>query len=89
MRFSELSDRIMEELGYVLRQVDEEDVEKLTASILSSTEIFIAGMGRSGLMARPFAMRLMQMGFPVHLAGDATTPAIGYGDLLIAIGRIF
>jgi len=85
MKFSELSDRIMGELGSVLRQVDEEDVEKLVANILSSTQVFIAGMGRSGLMARPFAMRLMQMGFPVYLVGDATTPAIGHGDLLMAI----
>lgn len=85
MKFSELSDRILGKLGSVLRQVDEEDVEKLVASILSSDQVFIAGMGRSGLMARPFAMRLMQMRFPTYLVGDATTPAIGHGDLLIAI----
>lgn len=85
MKFSELSDRILGELGSVLRQVDEEEVEKLVANILSAGQIFIAGMGRSCLMARPFAMRLMQMGFPVYIVGDATTPAIGRGDLLMAI----
>ena len=85
MKFSELSDRILGELGSVLRQIDEEGVEDLVASILSSDQVFIAGMGRSGLMARPFAMRLMQMGFPTYLVGDATTPAIGHGDLLMAI----
>ena len=73
MKFSELLDRILGELGSVLRQVDDEDVEKLVASILSSDQVFIAGMGRSGLMARPFAMRLMQMGFPAYIVGDATT----------------
>ena len=81
----ELLDKILEELGSILRQVDEGNAEKLVDGILSSRGIFIAGMGRSGLMARPFAMRLTQMGLRAYLAGDATTPAIDKGDLLIAI----
>ena len=85
MRLSELSGRILGELSSILQQVDENDAEKLVEGILSSDQIFITGMGRSGLIARPFAMRLMQMGFPAYLVGDATTPAIGQGDLLIAI----
>ena len=85
MKLPELLDGILEELGSILRQVDEKDVEELVEGILSSDQVFITGMGRSGLIARSFAMRLMQMGFPVYLVGDATTPAIGHGDLLIAI----
>jgi 6-phospho-3-hexuloisomerase len=85
MKFSELSDRVLGELGSILRCVDEEAVENLVAGILSSDLIFLAGMGRSGLVTRPFAMRLMQLGLQAYIVGDATTPAIGKGDLLIAV----
>ncbi len=85
MRLSELSDRILGELNYILHQVDEKSAETLVERVLSSNRIFITGMGRSGLMARPFAMRLMQIGLQAYFVGDATTPAIRQGDMLIVI----
>jgi len=85
MKSPELFDKILNELGSILHQIDVESAEKLAEEILSSTQVFLAGMGRSGLIARAFAMRLMQMGFPVYVVGDATTPAIGHGDLLVVI----
>ena len=85
MNFLEFSDRILEEFSSILHQVHEENVEELAEEVLSSDQVFIVGMGRSGLVARSFAMRLMQLGFPVYVIGDTTTPAIGAGDLLLAI----
>ena len=85
MNLPELSDSILEELSSILHQIHEEDAEKLVAGILSSDRIFVAGMGRSGLVARSFAMRLMQIGICVFVVGDSTTPAMGEGDLLIVI----
>jgi 6-phospho-3-hexuloisomerase len=84
-KFPELFDRILEELGSILHQIDLEDAEKLIEGILSSARIFLAGMGRSGLIARAFAMRLMQIGLEVYFVREVTTPAIGKGDLLIVI----
>ncbi len=85
MKLPELSDRILGELNYILHQVDEKSAETLVERVLSSNRIFITGMGRSGLVARPFAMRLAQIGLQAYLVGDATTPAIGQGDMLIVI----
>ncbi len=85
MKLSELSDRILGELGSILCQMDDEKAEELVKGVLSSDRVFLAGMGRSGLVIRPFAMRLMQMGLQVYMVGDATTPAIGKGDLLIVV----
>ncbi len=45
--------------------------------------VFVAGAGRSGLVLRMAAMRLMHLGMTVHVAGDTTTPAISSGDLLL------
>ena len=49
--------------------------------------IFIAGTGRSGLMGRSFAMRLMHLGLKVHIIGETVTPAVQAGDILIAISE--
>ena len=76
---------ILEELGSILYQVDAENAEKLVEGILSSDRIFFTGMGRSGLVARSFAMRLTHVGLQVSVVGDSTTPAMRKGDLLIAI----
>ena len=85
MKFPELSRAILEELSSILCQVDEDGAEELVNGVLASDRIFVTGMGRSGLIARPFAMRLMQMGLEAYLVGDATAPAIDKKDLLIAI----
>jgi 6-phospho-3-hexuloisomerase len=52
--------------------------------IAEAPRIVVAGAGRSGLVLRMAAMRLMHLGLDVHVAGDTTTPAIREGDLLIA-----
>ena len=85
MNFSYLTNKVLSELNSILSQIDEQTVDKLCDILISAGRIFLAGMGRSGLVARSFAMRLMHAGFQVHVIGDVTTPSIGEGDLLIAI----
>ena len=51
--------------------------------IRAHRRIFVYGAGRSGLMLRALAMRLMQAGFEAHVVGETTAPAIRSGDLLI------
>ena len=51
--------------------------------IEGAERVFLAGCGRSGLMVRGFAMRLMHMGKKVYVVGETTTPSINQGDLLI------
>jgi 6-phospho-3-hexuloisomerase len=46
---------------------------------------FCGGQGRSGLVAQMAAMRLMHVGFDVHVVGEATAPAIGRGDGLLMV----
>ncbi|MEM0232861.1 MAG: 6-phospho-3-hexuloisomerase [Candidatus Nezhaarchaeales archaeon] len=47
--------------------------------------VLIVGAGRSGLIGRAFAMRLMHLGFRTYVVGETITPAIGPNDILIAI----
>jgi 6-phospho-3-hexuloisomerase len=71
----------------VLSRVREGDVEAFERSILGARRIFVAGLGRTGLMARGFAMRLMHLGRRVYHVGDVITPAIRRGDLLVICSR--
>jgi 6-phospho-3-hexuloisomerase len=65
--------------------IDSSSVEHLIKQINRSKSIFLAGAGRSGYVAKAFAMRLMHLGFEVHVVGEATSPAITQRDLLIAV----
>jgi len=49
------------------------------------SKILVMGAGRSGLVGRAFAMRLMHLGYDVHVLGDTIVPSIGKKDLVIAI----
>lgn len=70
-----------------LAQVDLDEVEKMVTEMLVSTDrrILVLGAGRSGLIGRAFAMRLMHLGFQVYVMGETITPSIGRGDLIIAL----
>jgi len=83
--FSKVVSEILKDLKEVLEQVDEREVDKFVKALLDARRIFIVGAGRSGLVGRAFAMRLMHLGIEVYVVGETITPAIRKGDLLIAI----
>jgi 6-phospho-3-hexuloisomerase len=70
-----------------MKQLNMKEVEQLIQLLLDAKDkkIFIVGMGRSGFVARAFALRLMNLGFNVYFLGETITPAAEKGDLLIAI----
>jgi len=74
---------ILNEIGSALAQVPEESSTRLIGLILQAKRVFVAGAGRSGLMMKAFAMRLMHLGLTVHVVGETTTPGIGSADLLL------
>ena len=73
----------LEEIQAALNQVDSTHCEEMIQAVLKAEQVFTAGKGRSGLQMRAFAMRLMHLGFKVYVVGDATTPGIASGDLLL------
>jgi len=76
-------EQILRELGDCVRQVSAESLAQAGALIESSSRIFVAGAGRSGLCMRAFGMRLMHLGKIVHVVGETTTPGIAATDLLV------
>ncbi|MCW7076034.1 MAG: 6-phospho-3-hexuloisomerase [Candidatus Syntropharchaeales archaeon] len=76
---------IKDQINETIETIDEKAVKALIDVILDADKIFVMGAGRSGLVAKAFAMRLMHLGFNVYVAGETTTPAVEKGDLVIAI----
>ena len=76
---------VMAEIQSSLLGINKEKIQELIKLIINNKRIFIAGLGRSGLICKAFAMRLMQIGFKVFIIGETTTPAIKSDDLLISV----
>ncbi len=51
------------------------------------TTIFLAGAGRSGFVAKSFAMRLMHLGFYVYVFNETIAPPVQDGDIIIIISK--
>lgn len=51
------------------------------------TTIFLAGAGRSGFVAKAFAMRLMHLGFYVHVFNETISPPVNDGDIIIIVSK--
>lgn len=66
-------------------RIHDEDIDNMIDAMLSAEKIFIVGRGRSGLVGRAFAMRLMHLDLNVHVVGETTTPSFAKNDVLIAI----
>jgi len=75
---------ILEEMRATLERVPSDGPERLVRAVLDARRVYVAGGGRSGLMARALAMRLMHLGRITYVVGETTTPAIQSGDLLVA-----
>lgn len=71
----------------ILREEQVESMINLLVDVYGKkdTKILVMGAGRSGLVGRAFAMRLMHLGYNVFVLGDTIVPSIGRDDIVIAI----
>lgn len=76
---------IVENINEVIKPLDREAIKNMIQEILDADRVFVMGAGRSGLIAKAFAMRLMHLGFTVYVVGETTTPAVRSQDVVIAI----
>ena len=85
--FQKASDELLEWTKLAVQSMDPSQVEIMIDMILNvrGRRILLAGAGRSGLVARAFAMRLMHLEFDVFVVGETITPAVETNDILMAI----
>jgi 6-phospho-3-hexuloisomerase len=80
-------DFIQKEISDAVSSISEESQDRLIDLLLKKKTIFIYGSGRSGLVGKFFAVRLVQLGLDVHFVGDMTTPIISKDDLAVLISN--
>ena len=82
-----------ESVDYILKSIQQtlenevEETDKFVGAIIESRRIFIYGVGRSGLIAKAFAIRLVQMGLEVYFVGETITPIVEEGNLVIIVSH--
>ncbi|NLO77568.1 MAG: 6-phospho-3-hexuloisomerase, partial [Methanomicrobiales archaeon] len=52
-----------------------ESVGQFIDELVGAERIYVMGAGRSGLVAKGFAMRLMHLGMHSYVVGETITPA--------------
>ena len=80
-----LVEQVKAEIDKVLALVDESQLDDVEPLLTKDKRIFVLGAGRSGLMARAFAMRLMHIGYTPYVIGETITPSVQAGDVLVAV----
>ena len=65
--------------------IRERDLELFINEIKKAKRIYVVGAGRSGLVAKYLAMRLVRLSKTTFVIGETITPKINANDLLIAI----
>ncbi len=72
-----------------IKRIRSDEVEALSNCLVNALyegrRVLVVGVGRSGLVGKSFAVRLMHLGFKVHVIGDTIVPPLRPGDILIAV----
>jgi 6-phospho-3-hexuloisomerase len=67
----------------IANTISDEDAEKFIRELLGAKRVYVVGAGRSGLVAKAFAMRLMHLGLQAYVVGETITPALNRGDVMV------
>lgn len=84
--FSSVLKVVLDEAGSLLERVDKKALSGLLQEVASDWKgrrLFFWARGRSFLILKAFAMRLMHLGYRVHIVGEVDCPSIGKGDILV------
>ena len=82
-RVQDMMQLMASKIRAIASTISDEDVEKFITTLLNAQRIYVMGAGRSGLVAKAFAMRLMHLGLEAFVVGETITPALKAGDIMV------
>ena len=82
-RVQEMMRLMASKIRAIANSISDKDVDKFINEILDAKRVYVMGAGRSGLVAKAFAMRLMHLGMQAYVIGETITPALNTGDLMV------
>jgi 6-phospho 3-hexuloisomerase len=68
-----------------LERVDPTLIDRAVRILTTAPQTFVYGAGRSGIVGRAFAMRLVQAGLRAFVIGESVTPIVGRGDAVFIL----
>lgn len=83
--FRKSVDYIMDKVRASISSINDRYIEEICREFLKAERIFLYGAGRSGLVAKAFAIRLVHLGFQTYVIGETITPPVRKGDLVVVI----
>lgn len=85
MDIREITSKIMDEIDQATKNVDEDQLIKVFATLHNANRLFFHTNGRSLMTIKYYAQRLMHQGYRVFIVNDVATPAIKEGDALVLV----
>jgi len=76
---------IGERVTSALERVDPALIDRAVEMLSKAPQIFVYGAGRSGIVGRAFAMRLVQAGLRAYVIGESVTPIVQRGDAVFIL----
>ncbi len=80
-----LFQEILEKVSQIGAQISEAEFQDFINVIKAAPRIYVFGYGRSGLMVKAFAMRLVHLRRKVFVIGETVTPGLRKNDVLLAV----
>jgi 6-phospho-3-hexuloisomerase len=82
-RVQEMMQLMGSKIRLIAKAIPDEEVETFLSELLHARRIYVMGAGRSGLVAKAFAMRLMHLGMHAYVVGETITPALNRDDVMV------
>jgi 6-phospho-3-hexuloisomerase len=82
-RVQEMMQLMASKIRAISNGISDADVNAFIDELLHAKRIYVMGAGRSGLVAKSFAMRLMHLGLQSYVVGETITPAVQKGDAIV------
>jgi 6-phospho-3-hexuloisomerase len=76
---------IQKKLHGILGEINQKDIHRIVESFFQANRIFVYGAGRSGLVARAFAIRLVHLGFQTFVIGETIGAPVKKDDLVFVV----
>jgi 6-phospho 3-hexuloisomerase len=83
--YSRAQEYIGRRVAEAIQGLDPGKVDRAVAILNAAPASFVYGAGRSGIIGRAFAMRLVQTGLTAYVIGESVTPIVRKGDAVFIL----
>ena len=83
--FAAAQSYIARRVGEAIGRLEPARLDRAVQILAAAPATFVYGAGRSGIIGRAFAMRLVQTGLTAYVIGESVTPIVRRGDAVFIL----